>query len=137
MPYKKYNKHKPFVIAVLLVIFLDQLSKFLIRKELIAIPYSCNTGSAFGILQNQTALLIWFSLIVIGVILYSYDKIGNKIIVPVAFILGGTIANLIDRIAFGCVTDFIDFKIWPSFNIADSALTIGVLWLVVYLVKKK
>ena len=42
-------------------------------------------------------------------------------------LLGGTVGNLVDRVRFGYVTDFIDFKIWPTFNVADSAVTVGVI----------
>ena len=52
------------------------------------------------------------------------------------FILGGTIGNLIDRIAYGFVIDFLDFRIWPVFNVADSFVTIGVIGLIIYLWKK-
>ena len=51
-------------------------------------------------------------------------------------LLGGTIGNLIDRVAYGAVIDFIDFRVWPVFNIADSAVTIGVIILIVLLWKK-
>ncbi|GAF74610.1 unnamed protein product, partial [marine sediment metagenome] len=97
-----------------------------------------NTGAAFGILKNQTLLLIWFSVIVIGVILFYMDKIPKDKIVQIftALILGGTISNLIDRLRLGYVIDFINFKIWPAFNIADAAVTIGAIGLIIYFLRK-
>jgi len=130
---------KRFLLTVFLVIIADQLLKLLILWNsgrifkpfgFFQIKYTTNTGAAFGLLQDQTTALIWLSVIVIGVILFYYDKITKKNAVPVALILGGTIGNLIDRLAYGFVVDFIDFSFWPCFNIADAALTVGVLWLV-------
>jgi signal peptidase II len=53
----------------------------------------------------------------------------------IALVLGGTIGNLIDRLRFGSVTDFIDFKVWPAFNIADSSVTIGVIIVAYFLIR--
>jgi signal peptidase II len=67
------------------------------------------------------------------------DRISDKEILPqifVGFVLGGTIGNLIDRIAYGFVIDFLDFRVWPIFNFADSFVTIGVIGVIVYLWKK-
>ncbi|GAJ17757.1 unnamed protein product, partial [marine sediment metagenome] len=84
-------------------------------------------------------LLLWFAIIVVGVILYLYDKIPDETQIQIftALILGGTLGNLIDRIKFGYVIDFLDFQIWPAFNLADSAITIGVIGLIIYLIRKK
>ena len=84
-------------------------------------------------------VLIFISVAVIGIILYNFDKIKNKetlLQVLVGFVLGGTIGNLIDRLAYGYVIDFLDFRIWPIFNFADSFVTIGVIGLIIYLWRK-
>ena len=134
----------------ILTIILDQITKSLITKYLSlhqSIPliknilhftYIRNTGAGFGILKNQNILLIFTSLIIIGAIIYNFKKIikKKKILIPIALIIGGAIGNLIDRIFIGHVIDFIDFIIWPSFNIADSAITIGAVWLMFYFWKR-
>jgi len=66
---------------------------------------------------------------VIAVIIYYFDKIPNKdrfLQFSIALVLGGAIGNLIDRIVLGYVIDFIDLTFWPAFNVADSAITLGV-----------
>ena len=122
-----------------LILLLDQLTKFLVRKNfqlnqskpiiesILHITYVTNTGSAFGLFKNFSSFFTLFSAIVIIVIFYYLKKIkkdGIKIQFAVSLLLGGTIGNLIDRLAYGSVVDFIDFRIWPVFNVADSAVTI-------------
>ena len=133
------------------VVLLDQILKALITRNmqlLQSIPiipnifhltYIQNTGSAFGLFQNSTRLLIWFSIIVIGLIMYFYDEIPKEKCpqASIAAILGGTFANLIDRINLGYVVDFLDFRVWPAFNIADAAITTGVIFLIIYILRKK
>ena len=88
-------------------------------------------------MQGQRWILVFASLLVIGIILYHYDDVPDDKItkVSLALLMGGTVSNLIDRIFFGFVTDFLDFIIWPAFNIADMAITLGVIGLVIYLIK--
>ena len=132
------------------VILLDQLTKYLTSRymqlnqsiplinKILHLTYIQNTGAGFGILKGWNTLLIFISLIVIGIILFNLDKIikEKSIYLPIALVLGGAVGNLIDRIFFGYVIDFIDFRIWPAFNVADSAITIGAIWLIFYLWKK-
>jgi len=121
-----------FGIAFLIVI-IDQITK------IIAPNVVQNTGAAFGLFKDSTMFLIGFAIAVVIVILYFYKKIPRKysILTYVSLIFGGTIGNLIDRVAFGFVRDFIDLRVWPAFNIADAAVTIGVIGLIVYLIWKK
>jgi signal peptidase II len=135
-----------FIFLSLGLILLDQATKFLIRffmekghsvaliPNILHITYIQNTGIAFGFFQNSLSLLIWLSVIVLGLVLYFYDKIH---FVPRALLVAGIIGNLIDRIFLRFVVDFIDFRIWPSFNVADSCLTIGVILLIIFIIKKK
>jgi signal peptidase II len=118
---------KKIYIIALIVIFLDQITKYLFKTYF---SYTKNYGAAFGILQNQRLLFIIMSLIVIIAILLT-----KKDLISLGFLLGGTIGNLIDRLLYGYVIDFIDFKIWPSFNIADTFNTIAVFLLIIYFVK--
>jgi len=140
------NGRKFFFIS-LLVIILDQITKYYARTIEESIPVISNffhltlifnEGAGFGILQGQVNLLIFVSLIIIGIILFNIDEILKEKFQTIGFslIVGGAIGNLLDRIIFRSVTDFLDFRIWPAFNIADSALVIGVIVLLVYRNKK-
>ncbi len=145
------NKRITFIFSIsLFVILLDQLTKYLVSKymelhqsiplikNILHITYIQNTGAGFGILKGWNMLLIFISLIIIGIILFYFDRVIKEkpIHIPVALVLGGAVGNLIDRIFLGYVLDFIDFRIWPAFNVADSCITIGALWLIVYFWKK-
>ena len=147
----KSKKHLIIFSAALFVIVFDQLTKFIIRanlelsqsipviKGIFHITYTANTGSVFGILKGFQLPLIFFTIIVIGFIFYYLDGIKEKkkvLQLFVGFILGAAIGNLIDRLAFGHVIDFLDFRIWPVFNIADSFITVSVIFLIVYFWKK-
>ena len=140
------KKEKIFSLIILAIIILDQLTKFLITKNMtlsqsipliqniLHLTYIHNTGATFGMLKGMNLLLIWVSVIVIGGILYNYNKIPKDKIpqLSLALIIGGAIGNLIDRISLGKVVDFIDFRVWPAFNIADSAISIGAVLLIIY-----
>ena len=146
------NKKVLIVISTaLLIVFFDQLTKFLITKNfkvnqsldiinnIFHLTFVKNTGAGFGILKGYNILLILISFIVIGIIFYYIREIKEKehlLQLLFAFILGGTIGNLIDRIRWGYVIDFLNFRIWPVFNVADSFVTVGVIGLVIYLWKK-
>ena len=123
--------YKKFFLIALTITIIDQLTKILILKGIINIPYLINPGSAFGMLQPFTRELIWFSVIVIGVILFVHDKIDEKYVLFTAILLGGIIGNLIDRIYLQGVIDFINFGFWPAFNIADASINIGVFGIII------
>ena len=129
-----------FVFLLSLVLF-DQLSKYIIRFS--GGFYLCNDGIAWGI--KLPTFLFWFFWIAIVIFLiylifseiFQKNYLNNWILGGLLLILSGAIVNLIDRIFFGCVIDFIDLKIWPVFNLADSFITLGViLFFLVYLKKK-
>jgi len=145
------NKYITIFSIAIIAILIDQITKFLIKtnfqlneslaiiKNIFHLTYIHNFGAGFGILQQQKWILIFISLLVIGVIFYYLDRIKKKEVllqVLVGFTLGGTVGNLIDRVTYGFVIDFIDFRIWPIFNAADSFVTIGVIGLVIYLWKE-
>jgi len=145
----KINKKIIFLITTL-VVLLDQLTKFVVKsnlklnesieviKGIFHITYSHNYGASFGLLEGYTWLFILFSFIVIGAAAYYWKRIPNKksVIWMTALVLAGAIGNLIDRLAYGYVIDFFDFRIWPIFNIADLALMIGCVGLIIYFWKK-
>jgi signal peptidase II len=132
-----------FVGTALSVIALDRVTKNLAIEHLldsgvrsmplfgeyIRLTYVENRGAAFGVLQNQTAFFILVGLVVISVIIASYRYIPEPswlLNVCLGLQMGGAVGNLIDRILVGYVVDFIDFTYWPVFNIADSAICVGV-----------
>lgn len=138
-----------FFLIACIVVILDQVSKWIVVQNMSlgqSIPViegllywtsHRNAGAAFGILQNQRWFFIIITIVIlIGVIYYLYQMKEKKSLLPwaLALILGGAFGNFIDRVLFGEVVDFIDVKIsigsfywnFPIFNIADSALVIGV-----------
>jgi signal peptidase II len=102
-----------------------------------------NPGALFGLFGSLNSFLIPASVLVILAILYYYLRVRPRewlLNLALALELGGATGNLIDRLAYGKVIDFIDFKVWPVFNLADSAITLGLFFLGLYLffhVRKK
>lgn len=128
-------------IAALSVVIVDQVSKHFIRTGLtlgqkipeegfFRINYSINTGGVFGVFADQAFLITIIAVVgIIAILVYSRYSAFNGLLVKISLglILGGAIGNLIDRIRFGWVTDFIDIGGWPVFNLGDSAIVIGVI----------
>ncbi len=90
-----------------------------------------NTGIAFGLFKDNGFVFLIIpviAVILLGYNIYYYHKAGELdlgYVLGFSLILGGAIGNLIDRITLGHVIDFIDLRVWPVFNVADSAITIG------------
>ncbi|MBI2208056.1 signal peptidase II [Candidatus Woesearchaeota archaeon] len=137
--------------TALIIVIIDQIAKFLIKtnfqlnqtlpiiNNIFHLTYIHNFGAGFGILQQQRWILVFISIIVIGFIFYYLDRINKKerlLQLLVGFVLGGTIGNLTDRLIYGYVIDFLDFRIWPVFNFADSFVSIGVIGLIIYFWKR-
>lgn len=138
------------LIGVAVLVFaVDQFTKHLVRTRLpvgdswpsaswpVHIEHVTNSGAAFGILQDQTIFLIFTSLIGLGaIVLYFLYPPFQHPLLRVAFgmQLGGAIGNLLDRVRFGSVTDFIAFPHYPRFNVADSCIVVGVFVLAWFLV---
>jgi signal peptidase II len=98
-----------------------------------------NSGAAFGLVPAGAAFFLVASIVVaIGLVIYvvrSPDNLWTDTVL--GLIMGGTLGNGYDRIMFGTVTDFVNFHFWPVFNVADAAISVGVLALVAgYLVRK-
>lgn len=135
----KYLKN---IIFVVFFVILDQLTKFyFFGKNIYLLKYFsfnfvANTGITFGLLKGYNIFFILLSLFVIFLVLYYYRK-NEKYSLAFNFILVGAFGNLIDRIFRGYVIDFIDFKVWPVFNLADAFVTFGALLLIYYLFKEK
>ena len=134
-------------LTIVAVLIADQLTKFAVKGTLrlgeswpsdglIRITHGANTGTAFGLLPNQTLFLILASIIAIGFLVYFYRAyaLPRPILrLAIGLQLGGAFGNLFDRVAFGSVTDFIDVGWWPIFNIADSSICVGMTTLIVVL----
>ncbi|MBF0484103.1 MAG: signal peptidase II [Candidatus Omnitrophica bacterium] len=96
-----------------------------------------NTGIAFGFFKDHGAVFIIIPFIAIVLLIYNifyyrqnHEALSRGYILGFSLILGGAIGNLFDRISYGYVIDFIDLRVWPVFNIADSAITIGAVLIV-------
>ncbi len=141
------KKYFPF-ISFLVLLMLDQWSKYLVRKNLslfesvpiirniFHLTYIENTGVAFGLFSGKTWLfLILSSIILIGLLfyLYKYGRNNKWACYGSAFVVSGAIGNMIDRMMKASVTDMFDFQIWPIFNIADIAVCVGFILLAVFL----
>ncbi len=137
-----------FVSLVLLIIIMDQASKFFIRKNwelfesrpviegIFHLTRVHNTGAAFGILKGHTGLFLILGIILLLLVYKYFEKlIADDVVKTIIFacIVGGAIGNFIDRFAFGYVVDFLDFRIWPVFNVADTAITIAVIAYIAHL----
>jgi signal peptidase II len=137
------------LLVIASVIASDQLSKLWIRTHLaigeslpiidrLSFIHIRNTGSAFGLLSNQTFLIIITSiaaLLFILLFLRYLSPATNASIVSIGLLMAGALGNLIDRLRFGSVTDFIYFRLWgnfhwPAFNIADASIVVGVCLLI-------
>ena len=140
-----------FLWITLAVVVADQVTKYfalkhLMRSEIAIAPFlnfalAFNTGAAFSFLSDaggwQNLFFVGVAAVVSIVILFMIRRLGaNDLQVAVALmlVLGGAIGNVIDRVRFGYVVDFIDVYYqswhWPTFNIADSAITIGAILLI-------
>ena len=133
------HDNKFFIIGIAIVI-LDQITKYFAKQlteSIVIIPriFSLtlvkNEGIAFGMLQGFISIPVWASIMAIGFSLYYYNRLNNLGAISLGLIFGGTIGNLIDRMLLGAVIDFFNFHIWPVFNIADIALTIGSILLII------
>lgn len=135
-----------FPIIAVLVVLADQASKAWITNNLspgqsiplgvILITYVRNSGAAFGLMANQNLLIIFAVLVGVAAIIlyYAYPPFQTIWIrISMGLLLGGAVGNLIDRLRYGFVVDFIDLRVWPVFNVADSAITTGICLLAYYL----
>lgn len=144
-------------LVFIILIGLDQLTKYLaisflkgnesipIIKNIFELSYVENKGAAFGIFQNKGVFLTIIALIILGIIICYYRKIPNNkkyniIRFTLILIMTGAIGNVIDRVLYGYVVDFLYFKLidFPVFNMADSYVSIGaflLLFLVIFVYK--
>ncbi|NLJ56928.1 MAG: signal peptidase II [Firmicutes bacterium] len=136
--------NRAFAFIVLLIFAGDQLSKFWVVKKfypgetrslisgIFHLTYVRNPGAAFGLFAHQTTFFIIISLLVIFLILLGGYLLKNHNFIlrlALSLLLGGSLGNFSDRLRTGYVVDFLDFRFWPVFNIADVALVLGIVFL--------
>ena len=160
----RVDKNKPkgdFAMLWILIaiifgsVALDQFTKYLtviylqpegaagsfhLWENVLHLTYVKNPGAAWGMLANHRWVFMTFSTIAIiglGIYLFGFSKDHKWVKISLAMIIGGGIGNMIDRICWGFVVDFIDFTLinFPVFNVADSFVTVGAGILMVYLIR--
>lgn len=143
-----WQRQRTILLITPLVVAADQLSKLWVRHSLslneslpsegvLRLTHVRNEGIIFGISANQTlSLVLPIVVVVAALLLYFRYAPSNSGAMKIALglLVGGSLGNLIDRLRFGYVTDFIDLRLWgnfhwPAFNLADSAIVIGAILL--------
>ena len=130
--------HKKYFRLTLILFLIDRLTKELISrtfeyaqsipvlKDVLHLTYITNTAIAFGMGQGKNIVFIILSLVIIGILVFFFLKTKNMVeLASLSLILAGALGNMFDRVFYGEVIDFIDLRIWPVFNLADSFVTIG------------
>jgi len=138
-----------FAIAVVVVI-LDQYTKAQVREHLplneswnpipwldrfVTFTYTRNVGAAFGLFPALSSVFKVIPIIVVGAIVFYFRKLAATswlLQVAFGFEMAGALGNLIDRLTVGYVTDFVDVRIWPIFNVADASIVFGTALLAYY-----
>jgi signal peptidase II len=136
-------------IVAAVVIVLDQVSKGLLRSSLafgastavvpgvLTLVRTTNSGVAFSALSGSVVVVTLLALAVLALLLSFFAHLATRPLLwlPTGMVAGGALGNLIDRVRLGAVTDFIKLPHWPAFNVADSAITLGVIALVLMLTR--
>lgn len=127
------------------IIIIDIVSKIILQNanysiipNFFEIKTMYNTGIAFSFLTGYSFILIFLITAVLCYVSYLWYKASSehyKIALTIVF--SGGLANLLERIFFGRITDFIAFSFWPAFNVADSAVSIGIIYLLILSIKKE
>jgi len=147
---KKFLKSIRWLLLIAtIIVVIDQLTKFFIRRYMVygetwapwdwmmpyvRLLYIHNTGAAFGMFKDANPVFMVLAVIVSGVIIYYYPHIPEEekvIRFALSLQLAGAVGNLIDRIIFGRVTDFLSVGNFAIFNVADSSITVGVFILLI------
>lgn len=135
----------PFWLTALVTLVLDQASKELVQRlmwegqsipvipHIFHLTYIRNPGAAFGLFAYRTGFFIVVTLLVVAGALVAALRLSpgrHMLRLSLGLVMGGALGNLIDRVRFGLVVDFLDFRVWPVFNLADTAIVIGAFLLV-------
>jgi len=136
------RRHVLFWSIVVCLLVLDRVSKWLVIQFIplhesisvfpfLSLTHVLNTGTAFGLFQNAGWFFTIFAIGVSAYIIYAYRTFDMSMQVLLALVLAGALGNLVDRLIYGAVIDFVDVHVWPVFNVADSAISIAVVLLLV------
>jgi signal peptidase II len=131
-------------LVALATIGADQLTKHVVASQLaldsavklvgpISIHHVQNSGIAFGLFSSATPVVIALTAVAVGWMLVFFARSGARhpaLPVALGLLIGGSVSNLLDRVRLGYVTDFLDLRYWPAFNLADSCIVVGVALLV-------
>jgi len=132
------------------VLLIDRLTKAWIRHHFelgesrriaswFYLTFVQNTGTAFGFFQGNNRALLILAFVILGVLLYGARGLSERGgfwgALGVALVLGGAVGNVMDRIHYGQVIDFLDFRVWPVFNVADSAISVGTFSIIIGLLR--
>jgi len=141
----------PGLLIAVVVAALDQASKWWIITQVMDPPryvevtpffnlvMAWNRGVSFGLFNNDSPYNAWVltglaTVIVIALLVWLVRSEGKMVLVGIGLVVGGAVGNVVDRLRYGAVADFLDFHVaglhWPAFNLADSTITVGALLLV-------
>ena len=152
---KRFGEKIILPAVAFLALVADQISKYFVFSNLnpgqswnpitsltswVSITHVTNTGAAFGLFPDRGSFFVVIAVIVVAAIIFYYRHLPAGqwwIKVSLGLQLGGALGNLLDRLRLGYVIDFIDFKIWPVFNLADSSIVVGVAILAYYLLRER
>ncbi len=128
-----------------MVVAADQFTKLLVVRsipegdsvsligDVLALSHVRNSGAAFGTLRGFGGLLALAAVFGIAVfVVVAWRRPAPVVGIAASLVAGGAMGNLLDRIVRGTVVDFVDFRFWPAFNVADSAISIGAVLLIVF-----
>ncbi len=123
------------------VFLLDRITKLLVAAMIplgtsinigpISLSHVLNTGTAFGLLKSAGIVFTVVALLVSGYLILKHKEYDKRLQPALGLVLGGALGNVVDRFMYGAVVDFIDLRFWPVFNIADSAITIAIILLII------
>jgi signal peptidase II len=141
--------------VAILTLVIDRISKWVVMASLrpgeswnpvaaleryVSLTYVTNTGAVFGLFPDYGSIFMVIAVVVVAAIILYYRHLpGDQWLVQTSLglQLGGALGNLIDRLRYGHVIDFIDFKFWPVFNVADSSIFVGVVILAFHLLRDR
>ncbi len=136
-----------FILITTIVFITDHLLKILVDrtmhvnqsipviKDILSLKSVQNRGAAFGLFWGSTTVLIIIGIAAIIAIIYFHEHVRKNayLQIPLAFLLGGSLGNIVDRLSRWYVIDYIDFHIWPVFNYADIMINLGVFLIILHI----